>query len=146
MTKDALDKLVNELEYLTTTKRREIADRIQRAKDLGDLSENAEYTEAKEAHGFNEGRIGEIEVLIKNSTVVTAKKSGRIGLGSIVKVKAKGGQREYEIVSFNEADPINNKISNESPIGQALVDQKKGDKVTVSTPKGNLEFEIIDFK
>lgn len=146
ITKDALAKLKAELKTLSTTKRREIADRIQKAKDLGDLSENAEYSEAKEAHAFNEGRISELEALIKNSTVVSGKKSDKVGLGTVVVVKVKGKEKEYEIVSFNEADPVNNKISNESPIGQALVGKKKGDSVSVITPKGSLNYEILEVK
>ncbi len=146
ITKDALLKLKEELKVLTTIKRREIADRIQRAKDLGDLSENAEYSEAKEAHAFNEGRISEIQVLIKNATVVEGATGNKIGLGSIVQVQVKNKKKEYEIVSFNEADPINNKISNESPIGQALVGKKRGDVVTVNTPKGDLEYTILEVK
>ena len=146
ITKEALEKLKAELIKLTTTTRRGIAERIQKAKDLGDLSENAEYTEAKEAHAFNEGRIGELEALIKNSLVVSRKKSDVVGLGSFVVVKVKGREKEYTIVSFNEADPLNSRISNESPIGQALVSRKKGDTVSVVTPRGELEYEIISIK
>ncbi|MCX6799944.1 MAG: transcription elongation factor GreA, partial [Candidatus Falkowbacteria bacterium] len=105
ITKDALTKLKNELETLTTVRRLEIAERIQKAKDLGDLSENAEYSEAKEAHGFNEGRISEIQNMIKTSTVVAGIKGDKVSLGSIVVVEVRDNQKEFEIVSFNEADP-----------------------------------------
>lgn len=146
ITKDALEKLKNELVNLTTTIRHEIANRIQKAKELGDLSENAEYSEAKDAHAFNEGRILEIQALIKNAIVVKTASGDQVGLGSKVVVKVRGKEKEYEIVSFNEADPMNNKISNESPIGLSLINKKKGDKVMVVTPKAEIEYEIIEVK
>ena len=137
------DKLKDELEYLKTTKRREIADRIQKAKEMGDLSENAEYSEAKDAQAFNDGRIAELTQMLKNLTVVKNGGKSVVGMGSVVTVKANDKERVYTIVSFNEADPINGKISNESPIGKAFIDRKKGDIVTVSTPKGSTEYEIL---
>lgn len=143
ITKEGYDKLKNELEELKTVKRREIANRIQKAKDMGDLSENAEYSEAKDAQAFNEGRIGELTQMIKTLTIVEGTNGkGVIGMGSKVVAKVNGKEKEYEIVSFNEADPLAGKISNESPLGTAFLGKKKGETVTVTTPKGEMEYTI----
>ena len=147
ISQEGYEKLKKELDYLVNVKRREIADAIQRAKDMGDLSENAEYAEAKDAQAFNEGRISEINQMLKTLTIVSNGGSKNIvGMGSKVIVKSESGKKEYTIVSFNEADPINGKISNESPLGRAFVDRKKGEKVTVRTPRGDIEYEIIEVK
>lgn len=139
-------KLNDELETLVGVRRREIADRIEAAKELGDLSENAEYAEAKEAQAFNEGRISEISALIKNLVVVENAGSSTIGMGSKVTVEVGGAKKDFTIVSFNEADPLSGKISNESPLGMAVLGQQKGAKVVVKTPKGEVEYKIIDVK
>ncbi len=147
ISKDGYEKLKSELEYLTTEKRRAIAQRIEKAKELGDLSENAEYHEAKEAQAFNEGRIAEIKALLKNVTVVeNGHSKDTVGMGSKVVVEAGGRQKEYTIVSFNEADPVAGMISNESPIGKALLGRKKGETVKVDTPRGEIEYKIIKIK
>ena len=144
ISQEGYDKLKKELDYITTAKRREIADRIQKAKDMGDLSENAEYSEAKDEQAFNEGRIAELSTMLKNLTVVQNGSSHDVvGMGSKVKVKSENGEKEYTIVSFNEADPMSGKISNESPLGRSFLHKKKGDKVTVITPKGEIEYIII---
>ncbi len=143
ISQEGYDKLKKELEELTTIKRREIADRIQKAKDMGDLSENAEYSEAKDAQAFNEGRIAELNQMLKTLTVVEGNNGkGIIGMGSKVLAEVNGKEKEYEIVSFNEADPLEGKISNESPLGTAFLGKKKGEKVTVTTPKGEMEYTI----
>jgi transcription elongation factor GreA len=143
ISQEGYDKLKKELEELTTVKRREIADRIQKAKDMGDLSENAEYSEAKDAQAFNEGRIAELNQMLKTLTVVEGNNGkGIIGMGSKVLAEVNGKEKEYEIVSFNEADPLEGKISNESPLGTAFLGKKKGEKVTVTTPKGEMEYTI----
>lgn len=136
-------KLKQELEYLSKNKRREIADRIESAKELGDLSENAEYAEAKEEQAFNEGKIMELTNLLKNVQVVATQDSGAIGMGSHLVAETDGIKKEFTIVSFNEADPLSGKISNESPLGIAFLNKKKGDKVMVKTPKGEVEYKII---
>jgi transcription elongation factor GreA len=144
ISQDGYNKLKEELEYLTTVKRREIAQRIEKAKELGDLSENAEYHEAKEAQAFNEGRIAEIKALLKNVTVVeNDNNKDVVGMGSKVTVEVNGKKKVYTIVSFNEADPIEGKISNESPIGKALIGRKKGEVVSITTPRGEMEYKII---
>jgi transcription elongation factor GreA len=140
---EGYQKLVEELENLSTKQRREIAERIERAKDLGDLSENAEYSDAKEAQAFNEGRIIELSNLLKNLIVVDGQTNGKVGMGSRVVVNNGTANKEFTIVSFNEADPLSGKISNESPIGQAFLNHASGDKVIVTTPKGRVEYKIL---
>jgi transcription elongation factor GreA len=147
ISQDGYDKLKHELEHLTKVKRREIAERIQSAKDLGDLSENAEYADAKEAQAFNEGRIAEIEATLKNATVVTnGKEKNEIGMGSVFTANSQNGSKTFTIVSFNEVDPAAGKISNESPMGRAFLHKKKGDTVKVSTPRGEIEYKITDIQ
>jgi transcription elongation factor GreA len=144
ISREGYDKLKNELDILVNIKRRDIADRIQKAKDMGDLSENAEYAEAKDAQAFNEGRIAELSQTLKNVTVVeNGNGEGKVSMGSSLVVKSNGSEKTFKIVSFNEADPISGKISNESPIGRSFVGRKRGDKVTVDTPKGKMEYEIL---
>lgn len=138
------EKLEQELELLTKVKRQQISQRIQSAKDMGDLSENAEYQEAKDAQAFNEGRIAELAQLLKNLTVVeNGGGHGKVGMGSRVWARVNGEEKVFTIVSFNEADPLNGKISNESPLGKAFLDKTAGHKVMVETPKGEFEYEIL---
>src|SRR3989338_6452101 len=144
ITREGWEKLKKELDCLKNVRRHEIAERIERAKDMGDLSENAEYAEAKDEQAFNEGRIIELEALIKNVTIVeNGGAKERIGMGSKITVKVGGEEKEYIIVSFNEVDPLAGKISNESPLGRAFLDKKGGDKEKVQTPKGEMEYEIL---
>lgn len=145
ITQEGYNKLKEELDFLSTVKRKEIAERIERAKELGDLSENAEYSEAKDAQALNEGRILELADILKNVVVVDSigNKKGEVDMGSKVKVQVNGKEKEYEIVSFNEADPLNGKISNESPLGMAFLGKKKGDELKVETPKGQVTYKII---
>ncbi|MEA3463636.1 MAG: transcription elongation factor GreA [Patescibacteria group bacterium] len=141
------DKLKKELEHLTKTRRREIARRIESAKELGDLSENAEYSEAKDAQAFNEGKIAEVTALLKNLTIVeNGKNKSIISMGSKVTVSVNGAEKQYTIVSFNEADPATGKISNESPLGMAFIDKKKNDIVKVETPNGEVEYKILEIE
>jgi len=143
ISREGYQKLVDELNMLTTQRRREIAERIEQAKELGDLSENAEYSDAKEDQAFNEGRILELSNLLKTLTVVDPPVDSRVGMGSKLVVETNAGQKEFTIVSFNEADPLNGKISNESPLGRALLNHVVGDKIKVNTPKGYVEYTII---
>lgn len=142
ISEEGFHKLEEELHQLTTTKRRDIADRIERAKELGDLSENAEYSDAKEAQAFNEGRIAEVTGLLKSITVVKNHAKNEIGMGSHVSAESKGQTKEFTIVSFNEADPLAGKVSNESPMGIAFLGKKIGDTVVVHTPKGDISYKI----
>lgn len=147
ITKEGLKKLQNELEERKTRIRQEIAQAIKEAKEQGDLSENAEYSEAKRQQGENENKIAELEMIIKNSQVVEHDKSMKgIQMGSKVKVKFNGSEMEFQIVSSNEADPAQFKISNESPMGKAFIGKDKGDKVEVLTPGGAMKYAILDVK
>ncbi|HOS99119.1 MAG TPA: transcription elongation factor GreA [bacterium] len=143
ISREGYQKLVDEFNILTTQRRREIAERIEQAKELGDLSENAEYSDAKEDQAFNEGRILELSNLLKNLIVVDPPADGRVGMGSKLVVETNSGQKEFTIVSFNESDPLDGKISNESPLGRALLNHVAGDKIRVNTPKGYVEYTII---
>jgi transcription elongation factor GreA len=147
ISQEGYNKLKEEYSLLVNIKRREIADRIEKAKELGDLSENAEYHEAKDAQAFNEGRIEELSVLLKNLTIVEvdACDSGEISMGSKVAIKNKntGEEKNITIVSFNEAAPAEGKISNESPLGTALIGKKKNQEISVNTPRGEVGYKII---
>ena len=145
MTAEGLEQLKAELEERKTTKRKEIKEAIKVARGYGDLSENSEYDEAKDAQAQNELRIAEIEETLKR-VVLIEENSGKdgVGVGSKVKVYDVEFDEEvvYKIVGSTEADPAQFKISNESPVGAALLGHKVGDKVTAVTPMGTLEFEI----
>ncbi|MFA5947913.1 MAG: transcription elongation factor GreA [Candidatus Gracilibacteria bacterium] len=150
VTKEGLDKLVKELEYLKTTRRKEVAARIKEAISYGDLSENSEYEEAKNDQAFVEGRILELEEKVKSAKII--EEHGKIitktvQIGSQVHLrnltKKKDESEVYTIVGSEETDPFANKISNESPIGSAILDKKKGDEIKVHTPSGTVEYEII---
>lgn len=153
ITKEGLKKLKDELDFLKTTKRVEIAQRLKEAISYGDLSENAEYEEAKNEQAFIEGRILELEKQVKNARIImegtptkASQKSKIIDIGSIVTVRNKtdGDEPEtYTIVGSMEADPIEHKISNESPIGRALLGHEKGDTVEVVAPAGKFKYEIL---
>lgn len=146
ITREGYNKLKEELDFLSTNKRKEIAERIERAKELGDLSENAEYSEAKDAQALNEGRILELAGILKNVTIVESvgNKKGEVDMGSKVTASINGKEKVYEIVSFNEADPLSGKISNESPLGMSFLGKRKGDEVKVETPKGEMTYKIIN--
>lgn len=145
ITKEGLKKLQEELEYRKTVKRQEIARAIKEAKEQGDLSENAEYAEAKHQQNENESRVVELEVVIKDSEVVEHDKSViGIQIGSKVKVKFNGSEMEFQIVGSSESDPANFKISNESPMGRAFMGRIKDDNVEVATPAGKKRYKILD--
>ncbi|MBI5621974.1 transcription elongation factor GreA [Candidatus Falkowbacteria bacterium] len=146
VTQEGLDKLQQELTE-RLVKRITIADKIEYAKNLGDLSENFEYQEAKDDQVQNESRVAELEYMIKRCTVKakdTAKGAG-ISLGSKITARVNGTLKEFQVVSFNESDPAKGKISNESPLGVALLGKKSGETVSVATPRGTtMEYEIVD--
>lgn len=143
ITRDGYQRIVKELDELKNVKRKEIAARIQDAKELGDLSENAEYSEAKNEQGFIEGRIAELENLLKTVSVVdTPTDSHVVHVGSTVTVKGKGQTRNFTIVGSNEADPSAGKVSNESPFGKAFIGKRAGETVTVQAPGGASSYEI----
>ncbi len=144
VTKEGLEKLQNEFEERTVDVRQEIANAIKEAKEQGDLSENAEYSAAKERQAENEARIAKLEAMIKESKVVERDKNDDSAqIGSKVTVKVKKQEYVFEIVGSNEANPAERKISNESPIGQALIGANAGDTVDVETPSGVMKYEIL---
>jgi transcription elongation factor GreA len=147
LTAEGLKKIQEEYEYLTETRRKEVAQMIAEAKAEGDISENAGYDEAKTAQGFLEGRIRELENLLKNAEVIVegGKPKGEVSLGRTVKVREAGTDFEesYTIVGSVEADPTRGRISNSSPIGKALLGKRVGQKATVQTPGGEITFEIL---
>ncbi|MDF2379134.1 MAG: transcription elongation factor GreA [Candidatus Gracilibacteria bacterium] len=148
VTKEGLKKLQEELENLKNVRRKEVSGRLKEAISYGDLSENSEYEEAKNEQAFIEGRILELENQVKNAKVVKGHTTKGVQIGSIVKLKKVGSSNDeqYTIVGTTEADPFENKISNESPIGHAIMELKKGDKVTVETPSGKQRYEITSLK
>lgn len=142
---EGVESLKKELQELKTKKRQEIAKRLQEAKDLGDLSENAEYFEAKEAQSLNENRIAELEELLKNAAVIeTPSEKDIIRVGSTIEVKSNNNGTEiFSIVGSTEAKPQEGKISNESPLGRAFLGRKIGDEIEVKTPGGITKYKII---
>ena len=140
----SLAKLNEELKYLINEKRKEIIERIKEAAAHGDLSENADYAQAREEQSFIEGRIQEIEDIIKNAEIIAAASGhSAVTIGSTVVVKTNGSEKKYTIVGSNEANPAEGKISNESLVGKALLGKKAGEKVTVVTPAGEMEYTIV---
>ena len=143
LTPEGLTKLNEELKYLIETKRKEVIERIREAAAHGDLSENADYAQAREEQSFIEGRIQEIEDMIKNAEIITATSNhSTVSIGATVTVTVGDKQRKYTIVGSNEANPSEGKISNESTVGKSLLGRRVGDKVTVSTPAGESVYEI----
>ena len=150
MTYEGVKKLEEELEYLKTVKRKEITEKIKVALGYGDLSENSEYDEAKNDQAFTEGRIIQLENMLINAVVVDESEipKDKVSVGSIVKVMDYefDEEVEYTIVGSAEADPMNFKISNESPVGSALLGKKVGDVVEVAVPSGVSKFEVLEIR
>jgi len=142
MTQTGLEKLKGELAELKTQKRPSVIARIKAARELGDLSENADYQDAREEQAFIEGRIQELEAMIKSAEVAHSGKKGEVTLGSKVTVTVAGASYGFTIVGPNESDPSSGMISHESPIGSALMGHGAGDKVGVKTPDGVVEYKI----
>lgn len=143
ITQEGLEKLKKELEELRTTKRQEIVKRIESAKELGDLSENSEYHEAKEAQATNESRIAELEEVIRRAVIITHTSTGLVEIGSTITVKYNGETLHYMIIGSEEVNPRQGKISHESPLGSAFLKKKAGDKVEVQTPSGVRTYTIL---
>ncbi|MBP1932499.1 transcription elongation factor GreA [Ammoniphilus resinae] len=150
LTREGLQKLEDELEHLKAVKRREVAERIKEAIGFGDLSENSEYEEAKNEQAFIEGRIITLEKMLRNARVISQEDmaQGVVSVGTTVKLKDLefGDVVNYTIVGSAESDPANNRISNESPVGQALLGKTKGAVVEVNVPAGVIQYEILDIK
>lgn len=148
LSRAGLQKLEQELEYLKNVKRREVAERIKQAREYGDISENSEYEDAKNEQAFIEGRILTLEKTLRNARVLSEADGPAdvVNLGSRVKLKDMeyGELEEYVIVGTLEANPAENKISNESPVGRAIMGQRVGSVVTVDAPAGAIKFEIVE--
>jgi transcription elongation factor GreA len=142
LTADGLQALKDELQELTTTKRGDIAQRLKEAKADGDLSENAMYDAARDEQSFVEGRISEIEHILKHAAVISNKGNSQVALGSKVHVELEEGEQEYVIVGSTEANPDKGFISDQSPIGKALLGKKPGDEVQVDVPSGTITYRI----
>src|SRR6266508_6850506 len=144
LTAEGAEKLKAELEELKGPRREELSQRLRSAIQMGDLSENADYHKAKEDQGFLEGRIQEIEAVLRTAVIIEKKYSDMVTVGSTVTVQEADFDPEtYYMVGAKEADPRNGKISNESPIGKALLDHRVGDVVEAETPGGKLKFKIL---
>jgi transcription elongation factor GreA len=150
LTPDGLKKLEDELDNLKTVKRREVAERIKVAIGYGDISENSEYEDAKNEQAFIEGRIITLEKMLRNARIINNDDidADTVGVGTTVIVEDMefGDKMEYTIVGTAESDPLKNKISNESPVGRAILGKKKGTTVDVNVPAGLIQYKIVDIK
>ncbi len=150
LTPEGLEKLREEIEYLTTHKRREVAERIKHAREFGDISENSEYDDAKNEQAMLEQRIAQLGERLKRARVIEPEDvpAGIVAVGTRVRLKdvAANETIEYVIVGSAEADPAERKLSNESPVGKAIIGRKKGETVEVTAPRGSLKYKIIDVK
>ena len=151
ITAEGLQKLEEELAQRKSVIREEILERIKEARAQGDLSENSEYDQAKEDQGKNESRIVELELMIKTAVIIdtsASSKEGKVSLGCTVVLKDMETDEEetYTLVGTTEADPFDNKISNESPVGKAVIGKKIGDVVVAVTPAGELSYKILEVK
>lgn len=144
LTKEGLRQLEAELDELVNVRRVEVAERIRQARDFGDISENAEYTEAKNDQGLLEGRIQTLEAMVRNAVVIEdePREAGVVGVGASVTVSTDDGDETYSIVGAAEADPLNGRISNESPLGRALLGHRAGDAVEWTSPSGTSHLKI----
>ncbi len=142
VSKEGLEKMKQELHYLKTEKRREVSNRIEKAKDLGDLKENADYHDAKDEAGWVESRIFELEDGIHRAVVIEAKGSDAVSIGCRVKIEADGKEKVLTIVGSTEADPMKGLISNESPLGQALLGKKIGETAELKVPAGTKAYVV----
>ena len=148
LTQEGLDDLKKELDNLINVRRPENIQAIKEARSLGDLSENAEYDAARNEQAQIESRIKQLEKMLENVSIITEVKTDKVGIGNTVSIKYVDDDEEdeYKIVGSQEADPFESKISNESPIAQALFDHKVGDIVTVESPNGSYDIEIIEIR
>jgi transcription elongation factor GreA len=150
LTPEGYKKLTQEIEYLSTEKRREVADRIRTAREFGDIAENAEYDDAKNEQALLEHRIATLEERMRNARVIEKKDIAKdvVSVGSKVRLRDLDAKQtvEYRIVGSAEADPAENKLSNESPVGKAILGKKKGETVEVFAPRGSMKFKILEIK
>lgn len=143
---EGLEKVKKELHELKTTKRQEIAERLEHAKSLGDLSENAEYQETKEEQSLVEQKIVELEDIIRDAVLIKGHRTDMVAIGSTVRVSSDKGEDTYTIVGSEEASPSEGKISNESPMGKAFLGKKVGESVEVKVPAGVTVYKIVEIR
>jgi transcription elongation factor GreA len=150
LTPEGHARLKEEIEHLSTVKRREVAERIKQAREFGDIAENSEYDDAKNEQAMLEHRIATLQDRLTSARVVEAKEAppGIVGVGTRVRLRDVDAKQtnEYVIVGSAEANPAEHRLSNESPVGKAIIGRKKGETVEVTTPRGNLKFKIMDVK
>jgi len=146
LTKEKFDEFTAELAELKGTRRKEVAESLEYAKSLGDLSENAEYHEARDVQATIEDRIAKLEELLKNATVISSHETSAVNIGSVVTVEKDGKKSIYTIVGSEEANVISNKISIKSPFGQAIMSKKKGEIFSFKAPNGELSYKVVDIK
>ena len=150
LTPEGYENLKQEIEHLSTVKRREVADRIRVAREFGDIAENAEYDDAKNEQALLEHRIATLEERLRNARVLNKKDVAKdvVSVGSKVRLRDIGAKQtvEYRIVGSAEANPAENKLSNESPVGKAIIGRKKGETVEVAAPRGSMKFKILEIK
>ena len=150
LTPEGYEKLKQEIDYLQNDKRREVAERIRVAREFGDIAENAEYDDAKNEQAMLEHKIAQLEEWLLSARVITKKEISKdtVSVGATVRLRDVAAAKtfEYHIVGSAEADPAQNKLSNESPVGKAIMGHKKGDVVEVTTPRGALKFKILEIK
>jgi transcription elongation factor GreA len=150
LTPEGLEKLKEEIAYLTTEKRREVAERIKHAREFGDITENSEYDDAKNEQAMLEQRIAQLEERLKRARLIEANETpkGVVAVGTRVRLKDIDANEtiEYVIVGSAEANPAERKLSNESPVGKAILEKKKGETVEVAAPRGKLKYKIMDVK
>ncbi|MDP8911161.1 MAG: transcription elongation factor GreA [Actinomycetota bacterium] len=150
LTREGYEKLKQEIDYLSNDKRREVAERIRQAREFGDISENAEYDDAKNEQALLEHRIATLEERLTSARVIEADEVSAdvVSIGSRVELEDIDANEtvEYHIVGSAEANPAEHKLSNESPVGKAIIGRKKGDVVEVAAPRGSLKFKIVDIK
>jgi transcription elongation factor GreA len=145
LTKDGLQQLQEELDQLVQVRRGEVAERIRQAREFGDISENAEYTEAKNEQSLVEGRIQTLEAMIRNAVLIedAPREAGVVAVGAKVTVTTEDGEESYAIVGAAEADPLKGRISNESPLGRALMGHRAGEEVEWTSPSGTSRLTIV---
>lgn len=148
LTKEKFDELQEELDFLKTTRRKEIAENLEYARSLGDISENAEYQEARELQAATEDRINKLDSILKSAKIVDRKKNDSVSLGSSVEIQKEGEKetREYQIVGSEEANMQERKISHLSPLGEAMMNKKKGETFSFTTPNGKMNYKIVVIK
>ena len=146
LTKGGQKKIQKEYDQLVNARRKEVAEKLQKARELGDVSENAAYDAAREEQSFVEGRITELDDILRRVEVVKEKAGGEIAIGSTVLVHLDGDEQEFTVVGAHEADPASGKISHESPLGQALIGKKIDEKIEVEAPVGKLTYRIVKIK